>query len=124
MNRHQMREKALQMLFQLDVNKQDLLDQLRDLQKDQNNAYYVELITGVIDHVKQIDEILDEHLENWTLDRIAAVEKTILRIAIYEMKFIDDVPMNVTINEAVELAKTYGDEKSGQFVNGVLAKII
>ena len=68
--------------------------------------------------------MLKEHLTNLTIDRIALVEKTILRIAIYEIKHVDDVPTAVSINEAVELAHKYGDEKSGKFINGVLAKLI
>lgn|SRR5690625_1603030 len=124
MNRHQAREKALQTLFQLDVNRQALVNELEHIEKDETNSFYVNLLSGVIKEVDKVDEILSNYLENWTIDRIAAVEKTILRIAIYEIKFIDDIPTNVSINEAVELAKKYGDDNSGKFVNGVLAKII
>lgn len=124
MSRHQAREKALQHLFQLDVNKQSLMEEIESLKNDSTNSFYVNLLTGVLQEIENIDEILANHLENWTIDRIAAVEKTVLRIAIYEIKYMDDVPSSVSINEAVELAKKYGDEKSGKFVNGVLAKLI
>jgi len=124
MNRHQAREKALQTLFQLDFNKQEIEEKLESLSEKQNNSFYNELIAGVVNDVKEIDHFIEKNLENWSIDRIAIVEKTILRIAIYELKYMDDIPPNVSINEAVELAKKYGDDQSGKFVNGVLAKII
>lgn len=63
-------------------------------------------------------------MENWTIDRIASIERTVLRMSVYEIEYLDDIPISVTINEAVELANKYGDENSGKFVNGVLSKII
>ncbi|MFD1360662.1 transcription antitermination factor NusB [Lentibacillus salinarum] len=125
MNRHAAREKALQILFQLDMNdkhpEQAIKDYLESLEID---PYLQVLVEGVSEHKNTIDDTIANHLENWTIDRIASVERTILRIAVYELSWQDDVPQNAAINEAVELAHKYGDDKSGKFVNGVLANII
>lgn len=125
MNRHTAREKAFQILFQLDMNDNDpnkaMEDHLETLEID---TFLAVLVQGVATHKTEIDDIIAEHLENWTIDRIASVEKTILRISIYEINYEEDIPASVSINEAVELANRYGDEKSGKFVNGVLSKII
>ncbi|WLV23527.1 transcription antitermination factor NusB [Aciduricibacillus chroicocephali] len=123
MNRHQAREKAFQMLFQLELNKRELPDALKD---NEGNAlqdpFLMKLIEGVTAHKEEIDSLIASHLENWSFDRLAIAEKTILRIAVYEMRHMEDIPTNVSINEAVELANKYGDQKSGKFVNGVLSK--
>lgn len=124
MNRHAAREKALQILFQLDMNdkhpEQAIEEQLESLEVD---AYLKSLVEGVAEYKSKIDQTIAEHLENWTIDRIASVEKTILRMAVFECHYRKDIPVNVSINEAVELAHLYGDEKSGKFVNGVLSRI-
>jgi len=124
MNRHAAREKALQILFQLDMNvkhpEQAIKDHPESLEADD---YLKDLVEGVAGHKNTIDQTIAEHLEKWSIDRIASVEKTVLRIAVYEFSYRDDIPENVAIDEAVELANSYGDEKSGKFVNGVLANI-
>lgn len=124
MSRHHAREKALQTLFQLDVNKQKILETIEHVSEQTENSFYHQLIIGVSKHVTAIDQLIESNLEHWSIDRIASVEKTILRIAIYEMNYVEDVPKSVAINEAVELAKKFGDDQSGKFVNGVLAKFI
>lgn len=125
MKRHAAREKAFQILFQIDMNQIDPHQAIEDfLQSDQKDAYLYSVVEGVVHHKEQIDAIISENMVNWSINRIASVEKTILRIATYEMKFLEDIPTNVSINEAVELAHAYGDEKSGKFVNGVLSKIV
>lgn len=122
MNRSTAREKAFQRLFQLDINDKDFtLNNHDGLEK--KDSFLSLIINGVIKNKEAIDIMINDHLDNWTLERIANVEKTALRIATYEMKFTD-TPSAVAINEAVELAKKYGDEKSGKFVNGVLSKLI
>lgn len=124
MNRKTAREKAMQILFQYHVN--DLLpeDAIQlFLGEESNNDYLNLIVHGVRTNHVSIDTTIEEHLENWTLDRIASVEKTILQIAVYEMIYEEDIPVSVSINEAVELAKKFGDDKSGPFVNGVLSKI-
>src|SRR5690625_2485551 len=116
MDRQTAREEAFKHLFQSNINNQVMVEQ-------NMNYYTKKLIQGVSEHADAIDEVITTHLENWTLDRIALVEKTILRIATYELKFTEDIPIAVAINEAVELGHKYGDEKSSKFINGVLSKI-
>lgn len=126
MKRHAAREKAFQLLFQIDSNDMDPNEALCE-QNDgvaEIDSFLEGLVHGVADYKETVDQIISDHLENWTIQRIASVEKTILRIATYEITYLEDIPTNVSINEAVELANKYGDEKSGKFVNGVLSKII
>lgn len=118
MDRHKAREEAFKLLFQIDINEDS------SLHHEQMNSFTNKLTSGVISNKENIDSEIKEHLVNWSFDRLALVEKTILRIATYEMMYLDDIPVGVSINEAVELAHKYGDEKSGKFVNGVLSKII
>ncbi|MBE6464447.1 MAG: transcription antitermination factor NusB [Eggerthellaceae bacterium] len=86
--------------------------------------YALTLIEGVEEHVKEIDEILSDASENWAVSRMPIIDRCVLRLAAFEMLYIDSVPMSVSINEAVELAKAFGGEdESHRFVNGVLGKI-
>jgi len=78
---------------------------------------------GILEHILPIDQAIQNHLMNWSWERIAMVDRTVLRIAVYEFFYEDDIPIEVTINEAVEIAKKYGSEKSGGFVNGILNSV-
>ena len=82
----------------------------------------LELYRGVLDHITEIDEPLRELSHNWKLNRMALVDRNILRISIFEILFREDIPKAVSINEAIEIAKLYGNEDSGRFVNGILDK--
>ncbi|RKQ37752.1 transcription antitermination factor NusB [Oceanobacillus halophilus] len=125
MNRHTAREKAFQILFQMDINQVSPTEAMETFLEDEKvDSFLMSLVNGVFDNKEEIDSTITEHLENWTLNRIATVERNILRIATYEIKFMSDIPNNVTINEAVELGNKFGDDKSGRFINGVLSKII
>ncbi|PAV29106.1 N utilization substance protein B [Virgibacillus profundi] len=125
MNRHKAREKAFQILFQLDINDNDPKVAIQEfLEIEEADQFLTDLVEGVTTNKNNIDQIIGDHLENWSLERIASVEKTILRIAAFEMTYLEDIPAGVSINEAVELGNTYGDDKSGKFINGVLSKII
>lgn len=124
MKRHEAREKALQALFQIDMNEMDANEAINNiLDGELSDSFLTELVTGTIQHLAEIDAALKENLEKWTLDRVAKVDKAILRMAVYEMKFIESIPVNVSIDEAVELAKSFGDDSSSRFVNGVLSKV-
>lgn len=81
------------------------------------------LIKGTIEHRKELDEVISNHTKNWDLHRIAAVDRNILRLAIYEMLYRDDIPPVVSINEAVDIAKKFSTQESGKFVNGILDKV-
>ncbi|WP_067836806.1 transcription antitermination factor NusB [Amphibacillus sediminis] len=125
MNRRQAREKAFQVLFSLDnedFNPDEAIEV--SLEDAQPNDFFITLINGVVEEKEAIDQFIAKHLENWSINRIASVEKTLLRIATYEMFYQLKTPTGVAINEAVELAHIYGDEKSGKFINGVLSKMI
>jgi len=124
MKRHAAREKAFQLLFQLDINQNEPRKALDTFfESNDHDVFLSSLVEGVITHIDEIDKIIAENLENWSLNRIATVEKTILRMAAFEITYLDDIPKAVSINEAVELANKYGDEKSGKFINGVLSKL-
>ena len=82
-----------------------------------------DLVKGTIDNLDRIDNIIGENATNWKIDRIALVDKNILRVAIYELLHRDDIPSAVTINEAVEIAKKFSTPRSGNFVNGILDKV-
>lgn len=125
MNRHKAREKAFQTLFQLDMNEDEVNLAMETLKEEERKDEFLSmLIEGVITNKETIDSKISENLEKWSLKRVASVERTILRLAVYELLYMDDIPQNVSINEAVELAHTFGDEQSGKFINGVLSKVI
>ena len=84
------------------------------------NSFAWGLVSGVVDNLEELDEVIMGFSRNWRLDRIARIELTILRLALYEMLYRHDIPMKVGINEGIELSKKFGDEKSSRFVNGIL----
>lgn len=125
MNRRTAREKAFQILFQLDINDNEPTRAIAEfLEAEEHDVFLTLLVEGVTKFKTNIDEIITKHLENWSLVRLASVERTILRVATYEIHYLEEVPTNVSINEAIELGNLYGDDKSGKFINGVLSKII
>jgi N utilization substance protein B len=99
------------------------LDELGDT-KEENISYIREKTIAVADRLGEIDEIINTHSEGWSTNRLGKAELAIMRLAVYEIKFDDEIPNSVAINEAVELSKKYGGDNSSSFVNGVLAKII
>lgn len=122
------RESALALLYSSDITDEsvaDIVDAGQYPADDIEFAPYAEaLVRGVQAHRAEIDERLSSTSENWTLGRMPVVDRAILRLAVYEMIYVDEVPVSVTINEAVELAKAYGGEDdSSRFVNGVLGRI-
>ncbi|NIK12410.1 transcription antitermination factor NusB [Alkalibacillus sp. S2W] len=123
MSRKHSREKAFQVLFQIDINEEVKEENLMKVMDEDVSPFASQIIKGVIDHKDEIDTIIDGYLENWSFSRIGAVEKALLRIAIYEMKYVEETPYKVAVNEAVELAKRFHDDQSGKFVNGVLSKL-
>ena len=124
-DRRRGREYALQMLYQIDRSGSILEETLTMFWEDKRVAPDVRLfgeslVTGVVQNLAEIDALLRAGLEHWRLPRIAAVDRTVLRIAIYEFLFEPETPRIVVIDEAIELAKKFGGEESGLFVNGVL----
>ena len=122
------RECALKMLYQLDIADQPLDDVFplfwEHYPAPQEVREFAEfLVRGTREHLSDIDQKLSQYAENWQLNRMAAVDRNILRFAAYELLYIDEIPPKVTINEAVNIAKKYSQEEAGKFVNGVLDKI-
>ena len=151
--RREARERAVQFLFQYDLNPPENLDgALNEFWDTQRAAaiagekgpatwgqpvelppptaeeaevrrFAEPLIRGALEHRAQVDELIKSHAKNWEFHRIAAVDRNIMRLAIYEMLFRDDIPPVVSINEAVDIAKKFSTQDSGKFVNGILDKI-
>lgn len=122
------RKQAIQILYQseiLAVPAAQLLDDAASfIDGARPAAYAASLVSGVDAHVKPIDAILERYSENWAVERMPSLDRAILRLAAFEMAHVDEVPISVTINEAVELAKEFGGEdESPRFVNGVLGRI-
>jgi len=126
MNRHTAREKAFQAIFQMDINEMTAEEAIQNVTEDEpvHDTFLNQLVIGVVDNRDAIDQKITDHLEKWSFERIASVEKTLLRLATYELTYEEEIPEKVTLNEAIELAKAFGDDKSGSFVNGVLKKML
>jgi transcription antitermination protein NusB len=125
MKRRTAREKALQALFQIDVSDNDPMVAIEHVLEDgDGDEYLTGLVNGVTENKEEIDKLIRGNLEKWTMERLATVDRNLLRIAVYEMKYCqDEVPASVIMDEAIEIAKLYGDDQSSRFVNGVLSKI-
>ena len=122
------REYALQILYQVDLTDIPLSDALVDFWighkvEEVVREFSERLVRGTRERIKEIDALIDSSTENWRIGRMALVDRNILRLATYELLFQEDIPPKVSINEAIDLAKRYGDEESGKFVNGVLDRI-
>lgn len=124
MDRRTARETAFLMLFEREFKKNesagDMLAFERDYRGIEENEFTDRLYYGVIDKTEEIDKIIHEHSVGWKVKRMSNVSVNIMRVALYEMMFMEDVPAIVSINEAVELAKKYEDEKMPGFINGIL----
>ncbi len=127
MSRRLAREKALQMLFQMDVGDNSLEMAKLTLEEaeisPQNKSFVLKLVEGTRNCLEELDTYINQYAKEWDVERMANVDKNILRMALYEMKYLDDIPLNVSMNEAIDLAKKFGSEDSGKFVNGILDKI-
>lgn len=123
--RHRARELAVQFLFQLEATGMSLEQGLENFKAafglpKKPAAYFTRLITGVITGRDELDALIESKSHNWRMGRMTFVDRNILRLAIFEMINVDDVPIKVAINEAVELAKDFGSDESPKFINGVL----
>ena len=124
MKRRTAREKALQALFQIDLAQTEVQDAINNVLENQPKDAYLEfLVAGAVENLEKIDEIIKANLENWTIERLGNIDRNILRIATFEMLKSTDVPVNVVIDESIEIAKVYGDDQSSKFVNAVLSKV-
>ncbi|MEW6325430.1 MAG: transcription antitermination factor NusB [Nitrospirota bacterium] len=126
--RRQARELALQVLFQHDI----LQRHAPQAQHAPSNIdlppeakpFVDQLVQGVLANLPELDALISRFAEHWSVERMAVVDRNILRCALYELLYLTDIPAKVTINEAIEIAKRYGSEESGAFVNGILDRIV
>lgn len=151
--RREARERAVQFLFQYDLNRPEKIDEALEqfwqsqraasIDSDKGKARWGEpvelppptteeaalehfaepLIRGTLEHIAELDEKIKHYAKNWDLHRMAVVDRNVLRLAIYEMLYRDDIPPVVSINEAVDIAKRFSTDESGRFVNGILDKV-
>jgi len=127
--RTQARECALKILYQAELMRRDIPLATKNFWVEYKSIdSYVQTFTnrltvGISNHLQDIDDKISQYATNWQIKRMAVIDRNVLRIGVYELIFADDIPPKVTINEAVELAKKYGDLESSKFVNGILDKI-
>ncbi|REE70626.1 NusB antitermination factor [Paenibacillus taihuensis] len=140
MKRRLAREIVVQSLYHMEMNEEataaSAVDMLVDEVKEENeieadaadvhriDEYVREMVQGVLERKSAIDDMLQHYLTGWQVDRLSRVDRQILRLACYELVFRDDVPPKAIINEAIELAKHFGTDESGKFVNGVLGRLL
>ena len=126
MSRRKSREQAFALLFEKSFNDQSILDLAEGAQDAREfiiEPFALSLAQGAEEQLVALDALIEEHSHKWSRQRISRVALAVLRLAIYEMKYCDDTPDSVAINEAVELAKKYGGEEDSSFVNGILGSI-
>ncbi|PSL43196.1 NusB antitermination factor [Salsuginibacillus halophilus] len=127
MNRRVARLRAVQALFQLDLIETSAVEEAVNsvLEEDETaDEYLYDLVRGVEKEQASIDAKLGKHLDNWALDRLGTVDRAVMRTSVYEMMHREDVPLHVSVNEAIELAKAFGGTESGKFVNGALSSVM
>jgi len=125
--RRKSRENAIILLYQKDLLDKKISDILNNdlLVGREYDEFTLRIINGVDSHRKNIDKMIKDVVENWTLERIAIIDRNILRVAIYEMIYEDEIPLKVSVDEAIEISKSLGQkEDTPKFVNGVLGKIL
>jgi len=126
--RRKSRELALQVLYHWDVTGQDAAKTLSQLQEHFSpgpgkDEFAERIVLGVLNHREEIDQLIEKVSENWRLDRMTVIDRNLLRLATFELRFCDDIPPKVALNEAIDLGKRFGSEESGSFINGVLDRI-
>ncbi|MEA3305321.1 MAG: transcription antitermination factor NusB [Candidatus Omnitrophota bacterium] len=123
------RECALKILYQIDITKGNYEDSIRMFWEKEPapeqsiREFAVRLVKGVMENFEEIDRAISGYAVNWQISRMAVIDRNVLRMAAFELLYMDDIPRKVSINEAVDAAKKYGDKDSGKFVNGILDKI-
>jgi len=128
MGRRASREIAMKLLYQLEIQRDDREQQIvtaleENSVVEKDKQYIIEVVEGVFNNLSYIDKFIEKHSKGWKINRISKVDLSILRLSIFEISFLDDIPYSVSVNEAVELAKKYSSDDSGPFINGILSKI-
>lgn len=131
MNRKKSRETAMKLMYEIMIKKesyeeviQDFKDHSEDLLEELDIDYITRVLKGITENIEIIDETFEKHLINWKKDRLSKIDLSILRVAVYEIMFEEDIPEKVSVNEGIELAKKYSQDNTGAFINGVLGKIV
>ena len=133
MTRHELRVKTFKLLFRVEFNPMEEMNQQTDfffqdeenMEIDGENRIFIEnRMSSILDKLPEIDQLIGDHMTKWTPERIGKVELTIIRLAVFELLFDDEIPLKVAVDEAVELGKVYGQENAGGFINAVLSNII
>lgn len=128
MTRSEQRQCIVALVYEKTFHPEEPVSELIDLAVEarqlKTDPFIVRAANGVYEHLEQIDELIGAHCIGWKLQRIPRVPLSILRVAVYELLFESEIPTGATINEAVELAKTYGGEKDASYINGVLGAIV
>ncbi|GGE46537.1 N utilization substance protein B [Pullulanibacillus camelliae] len=124
MNRRKAREKAIQALFQIDVGKHQL-DEVLSTEEEEKalDPFFKQLVTTTLAHQEDIDATIKKYLIKWPFERLGNIDKAIMRLAVCEIKYFDAIPVKVSLNEAIELAKIFGDDDTRRFTNGVLSRL-
>lgn len=126
MTRKQEREQTFCLIFEKCFREEtceEILELAEDVRDFELTEYIKNVFIGIFQNLETIDDIISKYLQNWTIDRISKTDLSLLRLAVYEMKFCDDIPESVTVNEIVELAKAYSGDKGPAYINGVLGNI-
>ena len=127
MTRKNARKAVLELLFESGFRSDEKALEIYDVSAEnreiENDTYVRGVFFGVLEHIEEIDDLIGKHSHGWKPERISRVARTVLRIAVYEMLYLDDIPAVVSINEAIELCREFDDEKTRPFVNGVLNAI-
>ena len=131
MSRHKLREQVFKLLFRIEFNDSVEMEEQKELffttsdveTTEEESRYIEEKYQAVVDKLDKIDELISSNAKGWSIDRMSKVDLTILRLGVYEMIFDDAIPEDVALNEAIELAKEFGQDQSYSFINGVLAKL-
>ena len=131
MNRRKSREIAMKLLFEAAIKKEGYAEVIEDFKEhtdvdlsDVDMEYITRILMGIQDNLEAVDKHIEKYLINWKLYRLSKVDLSILRIATYEILFEEDIPDKVSVNEGIELAKKFSEEKSANFINGVLGSMI
>ena len=125
-SRSKQRRNALRFLFEMDINGSTVEEVTRGKQlvgEEAPGDFAVEIIKGVSEHIEELDSIISRYAEGWDIERMPLVDRNILRMSLVELFFLSDIPPGASIDEAVDLAKTFSTEDSGRFINGLLGRI-
>ena len=129
MNRSLAREIAMKMLYAASLGGEESMNEVleqseqKDTLAESDKTFLENLIHGVLERQEDLDEVIARYAQGWALNRLAKVDLTILRMAIYEIKYMPEIPVGATVNEAVELAKRFGEDESSGFINGILGSV-